>query len=211
MKNLSRGFAALPLILIVVTLLAIGGGAYYFVQKSKTMQQSTTPAAATSTTASSTVAQDETVNWKRYKNDKYGFSFDIPNDWNVIKDNVKDSSNGSYYSSIQSANYSGLYDNETTQGAEIIVYVGSGGKTSIKFLQEFNKLGHGGRSFNNEKIIKIGDEDALTYDFVLSGDRKGYLLKFPHNDLLISLEIIYRGLDGQKVFDHILSTFKFTK
>ena len=83
----------------VVLAIAIGGGTYAFAnnkaQKEKTDLQAQitelqnqidettakTTSAPTSTTTSPTAATDETVDWKTYTNDKYGFTLTFTNKW----------------------------------------------------------------------------------------------------------------------------------
>jgi len=88
--NNQKGFAPIVIILIVVIILA--GGVLIW-QHSKTPREKVGVSEKTSPTSTASVKQpkepsitdNETANWKTYRNDKYGFSFKYPEEINLGK------------------------------------------------------------------------------------------------------------------------------
>ena len=66
------GFALPIVILIVVTLIVAGGAGYYFYKTSQEQKEQ---------------AVDETADWKIYQNEKYGFSFSYPENFQLSENN----------------------------------------------------------------------------------------------------------------------------
>ena len=154
--------------------------------------------------------KNDISDWKTYKNDEYGFEFNVPYNWEI------EVAEESSFVTIKSPDYVVNEEpfNKLLQGAEISLDISKLFKgieffniNNIKDLQKFNKLGRGREPFINERIIKIEEEDALLYDYE---NINGYILDFLHNGLQIKISIRYdKKIDGQEIFNQILSTFRF--
>lgn len=230
MSNLQRGFIA-PLLLALIALLILGGGAYVYMQN-KQVSQSAVVTETTQATSTTPTSEIETLKDGVYDNFKDGFQFQVPSTWKLMPVYlpVFITSSGARILGTQSFFESPDLDRvlqggeggatwEWKQGATI--YISVNASTTIKFkdLQKFgrsyqdksgqNKLGP---EWINVKTIKVAGEDALIYDLPATGDStETHFFAFLHNDLWIRGNIQYKGLDGQKIFDKLLATFKFTK
>lgn len=215
MKNSQKGFIV-PVLVTIIALLIIGGGVYIY--QNKKVEAPTVIDTGTQQTdqVQQTDTSDSKIYSGKYQDIDSGFYFNFPSDWKITQGKgLKDMK----VSSIQSPDFNqvvheaDLSYTELKQGAEISVNVQTSSPVkTIKDLQEFNKLGRdNGPACTNERIIKVDGKDALLYDCTGYGGSLGYHLDLLNNNRWIRIEIGYKGLDGKKVLDAILSTFKFTQ
>ncbi len=214
MKNNQKGFANIVLIIVVVAIVAVGG-VYIYQNKKVEVPVVNTESPQTNQVQNNTVSSS---GWGKYQDTDNGFQFNFPSNWKIVQYKTGLEGSPVSYSYIQSPDFNQVIyvegevsHYELKQGSGISVYaqVPSSVKT-IKDLQEFNKLGRGGPAFVNERIIKVDGKDALLYDFTGDGGSLGHHLELLNNNRWIRIDIGYKGLDGKKVFDNIISTFKFT-
>ena len=213
-----KGVVNIALVVLVVVLVGVAG---YFILRKPVATLITKQAPATEVAPRPDtniqiqkvqITEAETLNNGLYNNHIYGFQFQVPNTWRLeptpsyfsiespdLNRVAHGEEEGSYWEWIQGAIIS-IEANESTMAK------------NINDLKKFNRGIRGGSPWTNGRIITVAGEDALIYDFpAISDSRGGHVLNFLHNDLWIRVDIEYIGLDGQKIFNNILSTFKFTK
>lgn len=232
METSQQGFIS-PLVLALIAILLVGGGAYAYVQTKNQGNQATTGVGVdTKATSTAQTSEVETLNNGLYKNLKDGFQFQVPNTWKLTPGYLPVFITNSGTRVLGTQSFLESSDlNRILQGGEggatwewkqgATIYISVNPSTTIKFkdLQESgrsyqDKSGQNktGPAWINVKEIKVAGEDALTYDLPSSGDSTDmHFFAFLHNDLWIRGNIQYKGLDGQKIFDNLLATFKFTK
>jgi len=73
-----KGIAPIAIILIIIGVLVVAGGLYYYQTQTEPdiIQPSPTPSPQPTT-------QDETADWKTYRNDEYGFEFKYPGEYEM--------------------------------------------------------------------------------------------------------------------------------
>ncbi len=133
-----------------------------------------------------------TENWKTYRNDKYGFEFQYPNNWYLIPQE------------IALEKWRGI-----TKPESLIIVVSE--ITPVKFKES---TGEGSLMATRSMsvIVDSGMKDQFVSewsDFEISG--MGRLATFLGKPLLINFIGFENNVNDQKVSDQILSTFKFTK
>ena len=218
-----KGFVNIAPIVLVVVLAGVWGYVTLVKKPVSTEQpqsndlqnmQPTIPITQTPTPPS------QNVNSEKYQDNENGFQFNFPSSWKVVQDKTDLQGNpGGSTSYIQSPDYQSILRDEgelsfkeLKQGAEIFVYVQvSPSAKTIKDLQEFNKLGTDGPAFVNERIVRVDGKNALLYDYTGYGGSLGHYLELLNNNRWIIIRIGYKGLDGKKVFDNIISTFDLSK
>jgi len=218
-----KGFT-MPVLLVSIALLVIGGGVYIYNNKKAeapadtTTQTNQIPNTQNTNVTTNTTNQDTSSGWEKYNDADSGFQFNFPSNWKIVQYKAGLKGSPESYSYIQSPDFNQITHegevsySELNQGSYISVYVQmSPSAKTIKDLQEFNKLGRGGPAFVNERIIKVDGKDALLYDFTNYGGSLGHHLELLNNNRWIRIDIGYKGLDGKKVFDNIISTFNLSK
>lgn len=79
MKNLSRGFASIVVLIGIVIVLAAAGGYWWWQNKARVAVPLTTQQA----TSSQQTTMDVTANWKTYQDEKRGFEFRYPPEYKL--------------------------------------------------------------------------------------------------------------------------------
>ena len=211
-----KGFANIVLIVVIVVL--VGAVGYVTLVKKPNSVEQSSQTNNSQNTQSTAIPSSQSENLGTYQDEESGFKFGFPNSWKTIQYKTGLQGSPESYSYIQSPDYqSVLHEGELSvrelkQGAEISVYVQvSPSAKTIKDLQEFNKLGRGGPAFVNERIVKVDGKDALLYDYTGYGGSLGHHLELFNNNRWIRISIGYKGLDGKKMFDSIISTFDLSK
>jgi hypothetical protein len=233
--NYKHGFIA-RIILIVIAIFVLGGGVYVFTQtkpEDQAVTENLTPPQLTSEAQTSVqqASEVEILNNGVYKNLKYGLQFQVPNNWKLMPVYlpVFITSSGTRIFGTQSFIESPDLDRvlqgeedgsywEWKQGAIIYISVSPSGTMKFKDLQEVGRSyqDNGGQhktgpAWINVKAVKIAGEDALIYNLPTTNDSKETrYFAFLHNDLWITGNIEYAGsVDGQNIFNNMLSTLKF--
>ncbi len=228
----------LPILLSVLGATVVGGGAYYMgVNQSQnqptvivtatpvptsTPIASSTPSPTPSPTATPAATIDSTANWKTYTDTKYGFSFKYPPTW-AVKNNTAKNDPVMELALVDTAK---KYTSEGSDLFPIVFGVAkddvnssidtylTGGREPLKSeLQSETAIiagktayvlkgsGTGTGGYSNERIIFNG----------------GYIYSFGTNAHLAGHSNINDPIGTpetqaiNKVFEDILSTFKFTK
>lgn len=211
-----KGFANIVLIVLVVVLVGALGYVTLVKKPASVEQSQTNNSQNTQPTIPTAQIPSPSENLEKYQDADSRFQFNFPNTWKVVQYKTGLKGSPESYSYIQSPDFNQIVHEgeesyyELKQGAEISVYVQvSPSAKTIKDLQEFNKLGRGGPAFVNERIIKVDGKDALLYDFTGYGGSSGHHLELLNNNRWIKVSMGYKGLDGKKIFDKIISTFNF--
>jgi hypothetical protein len=150
--------------------------------------------------ADPTSTADPTADWKIYTNDKYGFTFKYPNDWEY-QENYSKTQNTIDYLQITLAKSE--YFNPIPKGNPLIML-------SLIETTDQNKLS----IYQNTEIVKtivIGEITAEERKHMTPTVDSKYVT-FINNDISYEIEsqMHTQSIEHQEVFDQILSTFKFT-
>jgi hypothetical protein len=176
--------------LFLVLLAGIGG--YYLGQrKTSITQQVKSPSPVP------TQETDPTANWKTYQNDVYGFKFEYPSDWNL------ELPDGPGYPQIVSPD----------KKSNIVIFGYPKGGISGQVILD-NHCNNGKNHINLERHdLKIGNIPAIYCTDKNSSSRKlAIFFLVQKDDFQIELEGYFDKSSREKsikLFDQILSTFKF--
>lgn len=184
-NNYQKGYVV-PLIIAIVVLVLGGSYVYYKTQSNKA--KSNLPADLTDTTIVTT-SSDQTSDWKTYKNDKFGFSFEYPDTWAI--QNKTDDSSG------------------VTSG---VIFNSPQGTTLLTVNNPIREIGYeGGTAIKNEKIV-IGGQSFTKVTLKNENNNVSIHLTWNKSNWSKSGEIwsLSKGNDADTILNRILSTFKFT-
>lgn len=197
-----RGFIPI-LVLLVVALLA----GYLIYQKQTT---SSAPQPTEQPTPSDETVYNEALrsaNWKTYKNSSYGFSLLYPPDWVVTEDktNIK----------LEEK----LSNTLVKKGVQITIYENAGSLNAMEFLDKIFYKDYK----EQEKLLKDSYLKNASLQPIIIGNKPATKIKELQTppgsygtgiwvtDKTIGILLrSYPVADGEKVFDQLLSTFKFT-
>jgi len=198
-------------LLIILGILIIAGGAYGYVSYANKTPELTQE--QESDTAD--LALSEVEGWQTYRNEEYGFEFKYPGDWN----HQECSSDNFFLLGFGDADKLIICGSEAPPRAYVVVKV-LGSKFSNSVEGDISRITSILDSSRVEKIevygVKALKISGTLKDFggqELQGipvGTKDITIVFDYNDKLYNL--IYFGLNGKdfsRVFDQILSTFKF--
>lgn len=156
------------------------------------------------------IMQDETVNWKTYKNEKYKYQFNYPTDWDVqtlgdsevyISDQKLDIKNGMDSPSLQYDLIDISYISSNQIDMKVTAPVGTQQKLSqFIYIQKISDLNIGGRP--GAKIIFIDQQNSNKRQ-----PQTAYWISLDNGKLQVSATSSAK----LKIIDQILYTFKFTK
>lgn len=227
---MQKGFARIIIILGIVLLLGIVGGAYYFGKLS--IRPSANPKACTEeakicSNGSSvgrtgpncefspcpTANLDSVVaNWKVYTNTKYNFSFQYPPDYKINETNISVNSkleSSAIILSVEPTNFTGSY---VTEDPGIYFIVTRVDKNTI-IRNRFDKS-------TGYEFIKVGSYEAAVKNILITSTYTGELpvgykakqVYIKKDDLIYEIESgnIHDPDSIIKIFDQVISTFKFT-
>lgn len=150
------------------------------------------------------IAPGPTADWQTYTNTKYEFSIKVPRDWKIDRDETLE---------LSPSFYSPCKDDIGEVCSTVLL---GPGKEQIS-----------GSMKSNEITIKVAGENAQAYEVLDNSDENSvyysliYLINLKHNGIPFSISYD-ETLKGQKhknssdfrnkkIFDQMLSTFKFTQ
>lgn len=207
---MQKGVAPI-LIVILVALLGIGG---YFAYTSLrgsgeagnvAISPSNTPQPSPSTTESTGSA--EIANWKTYTNAKYSYTLKYPPEWRILTKGLSDESTSPFP----------IINSPCELSTESVC-----SQVSVSMNEEFREP----NSISNKTNTKLDNEDAIAFEVSQPNVNESgmllYAISVDHNNNKYTLTYSETQKDGhfitnmnnwknKKIFDQILSTFKFTQ
>lgn len=195
-RTRQAGFGATLVVLAILAVLIIGGVTYVVVKKSadKSGTTSTVAQDAKDTITDTTPGQiDVYEGWKTYSNDKYGFSFRYPQEWQVKEVNPATST-----LEAQKAEFVLWLVNETykTSPEQVSLIVSSNSKEQNIDILEGDIVGHARGEVDKYRSISsetVSGKEAVKYTigqsktanrevYFLSGGAKSYVLGTTNED-----------------------------
>jgi hypothetical protein len=211
MKNNQKGFVNIILIGIIVLLIVLVGWIwfknsgyqslnYYIFHKGMPPEYCDPgPCGATKPLVATTT--DEIANWKTYKNTQYGFSFNYPNDWAVPFEKNPHDGLGSIELGCPKE------DVLDTEACPLSIDIWQSGSYEISMFDspkaEVKTFTVNGVQIKEFKPYKEpGSDGPIGYYEIanISGD-----------NITVQFTDSMGDYESNGIFDHILSTFKFTK
>jgi hypothetical protein len=181
------------LLIVIILAIIVGGGTLWLLVKKELPYQ-----------PSEIKKIDETANWKTYRNEEYGFEVKYPNNWYA---EPEDLAGLSAKLSIIFGNYliKESYGREDYTFVNFVVE----DATINEYLNEMKKYG--------AKIEETNIASSKAYKTITTGEEV-YLgdnlnpsisITIMHNNHVYGLLILYPNEISEKVFNQIVSTFKF--
>ena len=200
MKNSQKG-VALPLLFAVIALLLAGGGVYAH-RHNKQANQVSSEDLTTRVTSTAQTSDSQTTNWKTYTNTKFHYSIAYP-------DNFTISFQPEYtpFPSDQSTTFNLRLRGSESDGINIfgVANISAVCHTATMHLEK-------------QGSIKVDGVEAQKYILHATdnGDTRSsydYLFQKNYDDtcFVISLEPYPADASVEKIFDEIVSTFKFSQ
>lgn len=193
-----KGIAPIVIILIIIGVLLAGGGVYFTKHRLFAKKESppVTPTTTSTTTATSIATSTADIStWKTYRNERYGFEFKYPSDWELV---VAQPSELTITHEIH-----GQKDNKVLAWGQIYIVINN------EPLPAFEKE-------KGDQMIEIDGVEGIRKNYIIEGIGESVDIK--NRDRLYYISLNYRkGLNNigetyyRQTFDQILSTFKFTK
>jgi hypothetical protein len=217
MKN-NKGIAAILIVLIIIGVLVLGGIYYFLVKKTQkpvscTLEAKICPDGSTvgRTGPNCEFAEcpaeksDETADWKTYKNEEYGFEVKYPNNWYAEPEDLADLS---AKLSIIFGNYP-IKESSGRKDYTSVNFVVEETPALDEYLNEMKKYGAKIEETNiaSNKAYKT----TATGKEVYLGDNLNPSISITtiHNNYMYGLLILYPNEISEKVFNQIVSTFRF--
>ena len=187
-----------PLIWVIIAAFVLGGGYWLYTELTyRTDEDMYVPAAQDTVTGG---LEAETADWKTYTNEKYGFEFQYPSSWMVQE--------GLEHTGV----VMGIYNPGTPEEPE------KTGVSAINIAYVSNPSGLTGRAWFEANVFKT--ERQIIGEPVVDGVPALKTLETGMNEVnvvyagkghsLFSISMIANQTYND-VFEHVLSTFKFTK
>lgn len=195
---------------VVVLLVILVAGSVAWYQQQKQIAQDLNQAVPNTSTQS----QGELANWKTYTNTQYGFEVKIPSAWKVLES--YDNSNNSDAISFRSQDQSGLnvFVSQISKNTTLTQYLKQADKDSQTAYE-----GYPSKMVLSSQQVTVGGllavkraEDLQAAGFTTI---QTYLIKglgvYTFELMPNESSVPKYSLDEEKVYNQILSTFKFTK
>ncbi len=197
------GFTSAIIILIVAIVVVAGGVGYYFYKTSQEQKE------AKKTKSEQIV--DETADWNIYQNEEYGFKMKYPEDWRIEEAIIADSEELKPLSVFTLCPKDKVYYHTVggyTRGTMDPI------GTEIWSTEDYQKRGIPGA-----KKVLISDNLSAFYSENALGEIF-YVIQYPNKNIVVifrsEIDMILRdpsedaeAEELKKVFNQILSTFKF--
>lgn len=207
------------IIYVVIALLFYGGVYYFFLNKSSNPYSSNYPSPTIAKTPTVIPTVDPTANWKFYESLKYGFVFLYPPEWKVITEtSVKDVSENSDLFKGCTIYLQNTQDKTTVIPINIADKNSDGGYCwSYGYFYDDHKRQITSITPSKEIQVSkwrmpIGNYEDTKSQTLWKGDFfQFYTFNGTKND--VSIGFLYQSNKNnttEKVYDQILSTFKFT-
>ncbi len=137
---------------------------------------------------------DETANWKKYRNDEFGFEFKYPADWPDAQEKLN-------------STYSAPSNKEISFGDLLTIYAKDNRYSSPSTLDEYiPQLSLAA----NTTIKDVSNENFFAFQVTqLNGDTKVDISNSLRSVKIISLRFNALSAASQSIYSKILSTFKF--
>ncbi len=199
-----------PILIVVLIIVALGGYLIYanYSNNQTTITPSSTPSAINPTPISSAASpvpngSGKSANWKTYTNRMFGYSLKYPQNW-LLNEDYADQ-NGGYFTHIQSQEYK--LNKSDVQLYEIYIHHRNSSLEAM-FGKERAKSYRQGILNNYQVFRSISYPQYWSDDvFFQIKDNQFIEINFsPYN-----IDTPYPNQDNvHRIFDQILSTFKFT-
>lgn len=195
---MKKGFTSLILLLTIAAILAISGGAYYWWKQKTSFINDITG----SNPAQQSI-QDETKDWKTYRNDKYGFEFKYPSNFDI----GETLSPARIFENPRLVSLVSLDGLEGMPGKFTVTTFRNSEQLSITDWIKKNRIGYYGNDIVVSHITMCG-VSGESYASRKGGKLGAYFIK---GELIYGIE--WHGyntedLEGQSQFDYMVSNFK---
>ena len=229
MKKTSGKILSLPLAIIALVIIVIVGIYLALVVRQTKQEEELTQTPITSSdqsnsslpsNTSSSSPSDETANWQTYKNEKYGFEFQYPQDWKFRKATTSEVAYGKIVYLQSSETIKGLENNKIDPGYSYDL--------TVSYWKDINNEYARGGTVANQKVYQnlndfLNDQDTMkqkisettlngqkAYAVLIGGSGSNYGVMTEKNGIYeLSFETAWdlsKMTDEQK---QILSAFKF--
>jgi len=208
--NTEKHKSKLPILIIgiIIFLLLVGSAAGFYIFKQQNLKTAVKPTPAPIVQKQTpTQAPDPTANWKTYTNSKYHFTMDYPTDWKVDFDKVNIANSNWYIVNINADNHNGQAG---ILRLTIVVTDDKLGTLSKYSARDYIE----NASFAGIKGFRHSEPDnksnAAIESFEFGKDGYDYLLTMEWENRRLSYIQNRYGKKPGEIFDHMLSSLKFT-
>ncbi len=158
--------------------------------------------------ADRSLAKNPLSNWKTYTNEKNGFSFSYPNDWQYIDDELKPQSGYLHISNTKTTN---MYAPTPLANAPESLKLVIGIERTEKTPEEIENDIKNGEYLKDYHVSTIDNKKAYRYSTIYNTQVTEGVMLINH-DTLYTISLNHDDANPHAdIFDHVLSTFTLTK